>query len=117
MTYVQNISQIMEKGHSELWGVNGELWDSSGRLRDFTDVGYHNGDVPIRDLLLGVNVIDFSATIPDDDQDDSQAFIDAIAAYPPNSTCAPSQVFHAVVTFSNALSCQPVQPRMFCLMW
>lgn len=64
---------------SRLWGNSGELWNATGRLRDFTDVGYMSGDVPIPDWPVSVNVLDFGA-IPDDDQDDSQAFIDAINA-------------------------------------
>ena len=75
---------------SDLWGQTGELWDNSNgnsRLKDFTDVGYHNGDDPIPTDLEWpnmVNVLDYGA-IPNDDLDDSQAFIDAIAACPSNS--------------------------------
>lgn len=69
---------------SELWGENGELWDpQNSELRDFSDVGYMSGDVPIPDWPVGVDVTDFGA-IPNDGIDDSQAFIDAIAACPDN---------------------------------
>jgi len=67
--------------HSELWGKAGERWDPNGRLRDFTDVGYMKGDVPLPDWPVGVNVKDFGAR-PDDLTDDTQAFVDAIAACP-----------------------------------
>ena len=80
---------------SVLWGLEGEAWnltdagDDGGMvlLRDFTNVGYRNGNVSIPnedDWPTGVNVLDFGA-IPDDDEDDSQAFLDAIAACPPYS--------------------------------
>jgi hypothetical protein len=67
---------------SSLWGDNGELWDpENSRLRDFTDVGYMSGDVAIPDWPVGADVTNFGA-VPDDGIDDSQAFIDAIAACP-----------------------------------
>ncbi|HKK76060.1 MAG TPA: DNRLRE domain-containing protein [Saprospiraceae bacterium] len=69
---------------SELWGENGELWDpQNSELRDFSDVGYMSGDVSIPDWPVGVDVTNFGA-IPNDGIDDSQAFIDAIAACPDN---------------------------------
>jgi len=69
---------------SALWGDDGELWDpENSRLRDFTNVGYMEGSVPIPDWPVGVDVTDFGA-IPNDGNDDSQAFIDAIAACPDN---------------------------------
>lgn len=69
---------------SQLWGTDGELWDpENSLLRDFSDVGYMQGNVPIPDWPVGVNVTDFGA-VADDDIDDSQAFLDAIAACPDN---------------------------------
>jgi len=69
---------------SELWGVRGEAWDpENSLLRDFTNVGYKKGNVPIPDWPVGVNVTEFGA-VADDDLDDSQAFLDAIAACPEN---------------------------------
>lgn len=73
---------------SELWGEQGELWNpEDSRLKNFTNVGYKQGDVPIPNWPVGVNVLDFGA-IPDDGKDDSQAFIDAIAACPDNHAVA-----------------------------
>ena len=70
--------------NSTLWGGSGDSWDpATSRLRDFTKVGYMEGSVPIPDWPVGVDVIDFGA-VPNDENDDSQAFIDAIAACPNN---------------------------------
>lgn len=70
---------------SALWGdPAAPTWNpATSRLPDFTHVGYMQGAVPIPDWPVGVNVTDpaFGA-VPDDDIDDSQAFIDAIAACP-----------------------------------
>ncbi|HKL21569.1 MAG TPA: glycosyl hydrolase family 28-related protein [Tichowtungia sp.] len=69
---------------SVLWGVDGEAWDSTnGPLKDLTDVGYMNGDVPIPDWPTGVNVTNFGA-VGDGVTDCTQAFMDAIAACPSN---------------------------------
>ncbi|HKL20837.1 MAG TPA: glycosyl hydrolase family 28-related protein, partial [Tichowtungia sp.] len=68
---------------SALWGVDGSAWDTNGILRDFTDVGYMGGEEPIPDWPVAHSVTNFGA-IPDDGIDDSQAFIDAIAACPDN---------------------------------
>lgn len=67
--------------YSALWGESGELWNTNGLLRDFTGGGYVNGDVPIANGPVGVNVTHFGA-VADDEIDDSQAFLDAIAAGP-----------------------------------
>lgn len=68
--------------YSKLWGKNGEKWEpETSRLRDFTNVGYKKGEVPIPDWPVGVKVTDYGA-VPDDMKDDSQAFLDAIAACP-----------------------------------
>jgi fibronectin type 3 domain-containing protein len=65
---------------SELWGNNGELWNpASSILKDFTDAGYMEGEVPIPDWPVDVNVMDYGA-IPNDGRDDSQAFMAALAA-------------------------------------
>lgn len=70
--------------YSQLWGQNGELWNpATSLLRDFTNVGYMGGTVPIPNWPVGVNITDFGA-IPNDGIDDSQAIINAIAACPNN---------------------------------
>jgi hypothetical protein len=79
-----NPSPAIAQVTSELWGIRGEAWDpANSLLRDFTSVGYMKGDVPIPDWPVGVTVTDFGA-VPDDGLDDSQAFLDAIAACPDN---------------------------------
>ena len=74
-------------------------WDPN-ILRDFTNAGYMNGDVQTPDWPVGVNVMDYGAT-GDGVTDDSQAFIDAIAACPdfqavyvPNGTYRIGQVIN-----------------------
>ena len=75
---------VSSQEYSVLWGEDGESWDPENSvLRDYTDVGYMSGDLPIPDWPIGVNVTDYGA-IPDDGVDDTQAFINAIAACPPN---------------------------------
>ena len=66
-------------GQSELWGRQGERWDPQGRLPDFSYAGYHQGEDPIPDVPVAASVKDFGA-VGDGETDDSQAFIDAIAA-------------------------------------
>jgi len=66
-------------GHSELWGRKGEAWDPKGRLPDFSYAGYHQGEDPIPEVPVTATVKDFGA-VGDGETDDSQAFIDAIAA-------------------------------------
>ncbi len=64
---------------SELWGSNGERWSPYDRLPDFSHAGYHQGERQIPDLPVAANVRDFGA-VGDGETDDSQAFLDAIAA-------------------------------------
>jgi len=84
---VENQATVMANScvqYSDLWGENGESWDEeTSILRNFSNVGYMSGDVPIPNWPVGVNVTDFGAT-PNDGIDDSQAFIDALAACPDN---------------------------------
>jgi len=66
--------------HSQLYGTNGELWKPEGRLVDAGYAGYHTGSDPLPDVAgPSKRVTDFGAK-PNDDGDDTQAFLDAIAA-------------------------------------
>jgi hypothetical protein len=68
-----------EKHYSELWGRNGEKWTPKSRLPDFSYAGYHSGEKEIPEIKIKANVRDFGAA-GDGKHDDSQAFIDAVAA-------------------------------------
>lgn len=70
--------------YSDLWGINGELWDPSGPLPNITNAGYMNGDVPIPNWPIGVNVVTDFGAVGDGVTDDTQAIKNAIAACPPN---------------------------------
>jgi len=67
------------EGFSELWGQNGEKWSSQSRLPDFSHAGYHSGEKQIPLVPVVANVKDYGAA-GDGITDDSQAFMDAIAA-------------------------------------
>jgi len=64
---------------SELWGRAGERWSPRSRLPDFSFAGYHFGDDPIPDVPVRASVTDFGAK-GDDDADDTEAFLKAIAS-------------------------------------
>ncbi len=64
---------------SDLWGRAGELWTPQSRLPDFSFAGYRFGNEPIPDLPVRANVRDFGAR-GDGETDDTQAFVQAIAA-------------------------------------
>lgn len=67
---------------SALYGGQGELWNAAGRLLDYGFAGYRTGVEPIPSVPLPLlSVADFGAR-PDDDEDDTQAFLDALAASP-----------------------------------
>ncbi|RZN83204.1 MAG: T9SS type A sorting domain-containing protein [Winogradskyella sp.] len=73
--------------YSDLWGVDGQLWDSSGQLPDITQAGYLNGSVAIpnaSDWPIGENVVEDHGAVGDGINDDTQAIKDAIAACAPN---------------------------------
>ena len=76
---------VNAQGTSVLWGVDGDAWDPTNSiLRDFTDVGYRGGAVPIpgtNDWTNAVSVLDYGA-VADDFQDDSDAFIAALSNCP-----------------------------------
>lgn len=68
--------------YSSFWGRLGEQWSSSSRLPDFSFAGYHSQGVLTPDSTAGVNALnvnDFGAN-GNDNLDDSDAFIRAIAA-------------------------------------
>ena len=64
---------------SDLWGTNGERWRADSRLPDFSFAGYHCGEAPLPNVAPGVSVKNFGAK-GDDVADDTQAFLDALAA-------------------------------------
>ena len=67
---------------SKLYGKNGELWKPDGRLIDAGWAGYRNGMAPIPNVEGPVKkVTDFGAK-GDDEADDTQAFVDALAGTP-----------------------------------
>jgi hypothetical protein len=58
------------------------LWDpETSRLKDFTNAGYMQGNFPIPDWPVGVNIRDFGAK-GDGLHDDTRTFREAIAACP-----------------------------------
>lgn len=65
--------------YSDLWGQSGERWTPQSRLPDFAFAGYRTGNVPIPTLPVVANVRSFGA-VGDGVADDSQAFLNAIAA-------------------------------------
>lgn len=64
---------------SELWGTDGEAFDPTGRLIDWSYAGYQAGESALPQDPVTHNVLDHGA-IPDDDQDDTAAIQAAIAA-------------------------------------
>jgi hypothetical protein len=64
---------------SALWGQAGELWSPDGRLPDFSFAGYRRGEASIPTHKVAHNVREFGA-LGDGENDDSDAFLDAIAA-------------------------------------
>lgn len=64
--------------NSALWGEQGEKWSPESRLPDFSFAGYHRGETPLPSPGVTHNVRDFGAA-GDGKQDDSDAFLKAIA--------------------------------------
>lgn len=67
------------QGSSQQWGSTGEKWASTSRLPDFSAAGYHAGKKAIPDVPVATKVTDHGATA-NDDVDDTDAFLKAIAA-------------------------------------
>lgn len=63
--------------YSKLWGENGEGWSATSRLPDFSFAGYHRGEAAIPTPDATHNILDFGAK-PDDEADDSDAFLRAV---------------------------------------
>ena len=63
--------------YSELWGREGELWIPNGRLPNFSQAGYHRGDISLPNPPAEVSVKDFGAK-GDGRTDDSAAFKQAL---------------------------------------
>jgi hypothetical protein len=66
-----------QEEYSALWGKDGEKWDPSGRLPDFSYAGYRMGEVPIPTPAVKANVRDFGAK-GDGETDDTKAFQEAL---------------------------------------
>ncbi|MCU0749595.1 MAG: hypothetical protein MUF13_08630, partial [Akkermansiaceae bacterium] len=64
---------------SELWGTQGELWNPTSRLPDFSFAGYRSGGTPIPSPVVVANVMNFGA-VGNGIADDTSAFEAAIAA-------------------------------------
>ena len=69
------------KTTSLLWGKNGELWDSRGRLPFFAYAGYDAGKSSVPVYTDTVNVLDYGAMV-NDTISDYEAIVAAIAAAP-----------------------------------
>ena len=67
------------QAYSKLWGAEGEAWQPSGRLSDFSYAGYHRGEKPLPELKPQLSVASFGAR-GDDEADDTDAFKNAVAA-------------------------------------
>ena len=65
--------------YSGLWGENGENWSPESRLPDFSHAGYRDGEAVLPQIPQVLNVRNFGAK-GDGRHDDTQAFMDAIAA-------------------------------------
>ena len=64
---------------SQLWGTAGENWSPQSRLPDFSYAGYACGERPIPTVPRAASIRDFGAR-GDGIQDDTEAFIKAIAS-------------------------------------
>ncbi|WP_298494065.1 T9SS type A sorting domain-containing protein [uncultured Algibacter sp.] len=72
------------KTTSDLWGDNGELWDTRGRLSDFSYAGYGGGNAVKPDFTNIINVLD-QGVIANDGLSDADAINAIINTAPDNS--------------------------------
>tara|TARA_R110002033_G_C3897451_1_gene240037 strand:+ start:19443 stop:22349 length:2907 start_codon:yes stop_codon:yes gene_type:complete len=79
-----NILSAQTKTTSLLWGENGELWDTRGRLSDFSYAGYGGGYATKPEFNNIIDVI-ASGVIPNDGLSDVVAINNIIATAPDNS--------------------------------
>ncbi len=79
----------MADSFSALWGKSGENWSSQSRLPDFSQAGYHNGEEPIPDVPVVLNVRDYGA-VGDGTTDDTDAFRQAIDAAEKGAVLVPA---------------------------
>jgi len=68
-----------EEAFPKLWGKEGEVWNEKSRLPDFSYAGYRAGEKALPEPEGGSSVKEFGAK-GDGESDDTQAFLDAIAA-------------------------------------
>ena len=80
LTSVNSITATDNCVYSSLWGKNGERWQPTGRLPDFSYAGYHAGEASLpRDKTKWNLKSDFHAK-GDGKSDDTEALISAINA-------------------------------------
>jgi hypothetical protein len=75
--------------YSDLWGQSGENWSPQSRLPDFSFAGYRTGNAAIPSPAVVSNVKNYGA-VGDGVADDTQAFINAIAATPSGAVSIPA---------------------------
>ena len=70
-------AQVPPSSHSQLWGENGEHWQPSSRLPDFSYAGYRRGEKNIPNAPQGISVRQFGAK-GDGRTNDTEAFQQAL---------------------------------------
>lgn len=83
------VTPSLAQDYSELWGKQGEKWSTQSRLPDFSYAGYYSGEKPIPNVPVVANVKDYGA-VGNGKADDTQAFIDAIAAVESGAIAIPA---------------------------
>lgn len=91
---------------SSLWGINGERWQSDGRLPDYSYAGYRSGEAAIPVVDVTTVITDYGA-IADDGIDDSAAIQAAIDATQSGAVLVPAGTFELhrpiIVSKSNVI--------------